>query len=822
MSDTAPVPQDLLEHAAFLRRIARSLLLDAHAAEDLLQETWTRSLERPPTRGGDLRAWLARVARNFAYRRKRAEARRGERERDSARPEGLPSAEAALERGETLQRVVDAVRALEEPYRATILARFYEDLPARAIAARDGVPVETVNTRLKRGLARLRQTLARDRHEWREALGLLAGESPCLPPHAGGAATLTLAQVKILTALAAAPVLAWGLWRVLEPGKPRSEPAVASRAASAADAGAADPNALLSVSASASRQESFLTVRARELAGRVIDEQGVPVAGAEVCVLGHLDPFGPLDANPQMTWNHFHGRTFSTDAEGRWRAQLPAEVPLEQLDCRDCHAEAVTALPEPGKVFVALREGETYEPATEQGGERWVSVPANDVDFVVHRFPTGTVEIRVAEGAGHVPIEDFKVVLHGGYEPSPEGGVIYRHGYKSDRAQGSLLRSAWRVEDPAGVEVHVILLEPDVGSLWSRLMGRPDMLEQVIVLQPDEVEQVLFVIPERGVVRGIVVDELGAPVPDALVFFGEETRARGDEPFKPLRPERIRDGARTGADGWFELRGDGQRVTALHADHCANTFDVADAGRIVLRPLGAIRGRALDADGRPAAGALLYLGHPSDGPEDSSPVVTDAAGSFAFERVQAGVHALWRDTGSEQGELLLGIRLAPGAELEVELRLGSLLPLELEVPGLDPDERSALEGLLVGFDQTFSLCAIEDGQVEGAVLPGRYWFATRQGLAAPLTVNDGDTHARVELGDAPLIVRSSARQNVQVVPAGADPFLRLAAAGAWIRAVGDTEARFRLHPGGYLIVGEAGIVLREVELPSEGLELTLE
>ena len=149
-------------------------------------------------------------------------------------------------------------------------------------------------------------------------------------------------------------------------------------------------------------------------------------------------------------------------------------------------------------------------------------------------------------------------------------------------------------------------------------------------------------------------------------------------------------------------------------------------------------------------------------------------------------------------------------------------PLELEIPGLDPDERSDLEGLLVGLDQTFSLCGIEDGRVEGGVLPGRYWFATRQGVAAPLTVNEGDTRARVELGDAPLVVRSTRRENVQVVPAGADPFLRLAAARAWIKAAGENEARFRLHPGRYLIVGEAGIVLREVELTADGLELALD
>src|SRR5688572_9513159 len=110
MSDATPVPPDLLAHAAFVRRLARMLLADAHGADDLVQETWRRSLERPPEARGELRGWLARVARNLAFQRRRSDARRREREQQAARAEELPAAAAGLERTEVLQRVVDAVR----------------------------------------------------------------------------------------------------------------------------------------------------------------------------------------------------------------------------------------------------------------------------------------------------------------------------------------------------------------------------------------------------------------------------------------------------------------------------------------------------------------------------------------------------------------------------------------------------------------------------------------------------------------------------------------------------------------------------------------
>jgi hypothetical protein len=84
--------EELLVHAAWVRRLARSLTQDEARAEDATQDAFEAALERPPVRTANLRGWLARVLTNAARSRGRAESRRARRERAGARPEALPSA----------------------------------------------------------------------------------------------------------------------------------------------------------------------------------------------------------------------------------------------------------------------------------------------------------------------------------------------------------------------------------------------------------------------------------------------------------------------------------------------------------------------------------------------------------------------------------------------------------------------------------------------------------------------------------------------------------------------------------------------------------
>ncbi|HEU4394495.1 MAG TPA: sigma-70 family RNA polymerase sigma factor, partial [Planctomycetota bacterium] len=162
--------EDLLAHREWVRRIARALVRDDARADDLEQEVWTSALERPPAdRGLPMRGWLATVLRFRAVDQRRSEARRRAREESVAREERQPPADEIVARGEILRRLVTAVMDLEEPYRATVLLRYFEDQTAAAVAARQGVPLETVRTRLRRALDRLRERLDADHRGDRRA-----------------------------------------------------------------------------------------------------------------------------------------------------------------------------------------------------------------------------------------------------------------------------------------------------------------------------------------------------------------------------------------------------------------------------------------------------------------------------------------------------------------------------------------------------------------------------------------------------------------------------------------------------------------------------
>ena len=85
----------------------------------------------------------------------------------------------AVQRAEVHRRLVEAVFALAEPYRTTILLRYFEDLPPREVARRMEAPVETVRTRVSRGLEILRRRLeGAGGREWLGGLALLAGLGP--------------------------------------------------------------------------------------------------------------------------------------------------------------------------------------------------------------------------------------------------------------------------------------------------------------------------------------------------------------------------------------------------------------------------------------------------------------------------------------------------------------------------------------------------------------------------------------------------------------------------------------------------------------------
>ena len=185
--------------AAWVRRLAVALAHDVHAGEDIAQDALLAA-----SRGhgiADLRAWLAGTVRNLARLRLRGDDRRSRREREVARAESVDDPALAFERLELQEALLGAVRELSEPYRTTVLLRWFEELELEEIARRTGTPVRTVQTRLHRALALLRETLERrsqgDRSRW------LAAWLPLLPKSTSDWTWAFLMSLKAKLAIAA-------------------------------------------------------------------------------------------------------------------------------------------------------------------------------------------------------------------------------------------------------------------------------------------------------------------------------------------------------------------------------------------------------------------------------------------------------------------------------------------------------------------------------------------------------------------------------------------------------------------------------------------
>lgn len=205
--------EELLAQTSWVRALVRRLVVDEGQVEDLLQDTWVAALERPADgdRNGGLRAWLAAVARNLALRRRRREAVRVAIERAAARPEPIEGGIGEVERMQLQRVLVDAVLALDEPYRAAVILRHLDGLSAAEIARRQGCSSAAARQRISRGLAQLRARLA-DRFG-REGNGCLAlvpllGRDWSAGVMAGGAVVST----KLIVGAACAALAALALW----------------------------------------------------------------------------------------------------------------------------------------------------------------------------------------------------------------------------------------------------------------------------------------------------------------------------------------------------------------------------------------------------------------------------------------------------------------------------------------------------------------------------------------------------------------------------------------------------------------------------------
>lgn len=209
MSDTQSL-HALLDQTSWIHALARRLVSDPHLAADLAQDTCLDALERRPDGARPLRGWLATVMRHNLAKLRRGEHNRAARETAAPKSALEPATHDVVERAEAHRNVVLAVLALEEPYRSTLLMRFFEQLSYDEIARRTESTRAAVNSRVTRALVQLRQRLEHEYGGDRRALALALVPLAKLPT--GVAATLFGVQaMHIVIGTAAATLLAVGV-----------------------------------------------------------------------------------------------------------------------------------------------------------------------------------------------------------------------------------------------------------------------------------------------------------------------------------------------------------------------------------------------------------------------------------------------------------------------------------------------------------------------------------------------------------------------------------------------------------------------------------
>jgi RNA polymerase sigma-70 factor (ECF subfamily) len=759
-----PSPDELLTHAVWVRRLSRKLVIDPSLSDDVEQQTWLRALQAQ--RDGQLgnvrrpRAWLSGIARNVRKEMVRGDIRRETREAAAARPEALPAAEELVERAELQTRVARAVLELDEPYRSTLLLRYFEELAPEEIALRLGVPGSTVRNRLSRGLARLRERFDRedgDRRTWvlsllPLALGVRSADlTPLLasfsasPVLLGGTFMLVIKGIGV-----AALLLAVGVGTKLSLERPGGPPlldiaktfhpehfAQPGQGDSVQTPHATQSGAQKRTDATKTDAQKKDTPTSGELprptiSGRVVDRNGDPVAGALIFIGGNPSPF----ENPSslIATGEDHILTYEADklehAE-RFLAEKGA-LAAGRIYGSMPDGRYWDALPEGSKVYVAAVAGPGIRTT---GSGAWHELPAKNVDFTVDVVPTGTLRISVRNKETGEQLPRFVA-------------EVGRDGEQAVRLQTQEPVVSLPVEIPPD-ELHrftVRVLEP----LWAKTTVKVDArIDQTVDVE-------LEVDPGLGL-RGLVVDASGTPLENAFVYWGDVEEMRPD-PMSGFDPTHVLGGVRSDASGWFQLPGESSPertgVTVWHEQHSSVTVAAAEATFVQLPPRGSIRGRLLDDEGRPLAGRTLHLDRRRE-------VESDANGEFVIDNVAAGLHGLF--TRLEDKTWYVGVQVTAGEQIAFERKPGIETTIELRSGGEPFGEK--VGGVLIGLTNPFRVAewGSRGEPMKRDDLPrGRHLLLSMTGLICEFDVESPRSSA--ELGDSDLTVAAEPGTRLFLVP----------------------------------------------------------
>lgn len=682
---------NLLAEETWLRGLI-GRMVDASDVDDVVQDTWFEAIRRPRYVTGSVRGWLRTVATRLAMRRHRSSARRERRERYATVTEPTPPTDEAVQWAEVRENVTNAVLELKEPYRGTLLLRFYEGLSAREIAERTATPIATVRIRLQRGMQCMRDAMARrNGKDWRAGLAAFA-----IP--FGQRAAVVGRRSAMLLAAATIGVSALVFFDTEAP-----TPFVSDQLAGT-------PTATKRVNANTTTQtpeRATLPIRKhtpaqRRVAGRVLDPQGRPVPGAEIVfrrILGETKttergrqvaeienhPLGCADHNGNFDLWCPHGVGGLT-AENKivalclWpigRGQADAEV----LQAQIVAAPAVTLrgvivdTQQRGiaKVRIAARCEQLPRFPRVLDRQLFVNPIAEtftDADgrFVIHGFPLGCPASLRLDRVGFrqrtvIPdsrLLELRVELTRATLDDPlriAGRVFDRRGRTIRAAIVGI--AAQRTLSGDGGRFKLELEEiADDAILFAGKQGYRTAVERDIAKRLREHRGGTLYVdltlgPPPRAIAGVITDGRGVPLPDHLVFLADPFFVDG----KSLTAEALAAGqgshpfgASDASDraGKFVIRGLDDRSYDLRVydpesknavdggEHVAGTKDAKVTlhhNRFITRP-----GRLIDDAGKPIAKAKVYFGCSARKDRIESmrlrtPVLTDHNGRFTLRRM---------------------------------------------------------------------------------------------------------------------------------------------------------------------------------------------
>ena len=428
--------------------------------------------------------------------------------------------------------------------------------------------------------------------------------------------------------------------------------------------------------------------RPARITGEVLDPAGLPEVGVEVDV----SQIGNFWSKSRLRG----GRT-ETDALGRFAFEdLPAGTFVVMVEHRDRSVSGQKLRAEQ----LTLAEGEARH-------------------VVLDGRVRDPIRLRVAVTRGGRPVTDCRVYAF----PEGPGLLANLHEGRPDEAG----HFAVTLDEPGRY-----LLAVD-----ARGGGRDSLHPARIPREP--VVDLEIALPSARL-AGIVVSATGDPVQGARVWIDR------DGEWNPTAQGQGRS-TETGPEGLFRFEGleagtwsvgaegtRGQGGIRLEAD------GAFEAVRLVREATGTVRGRVLHADGSPAAGVAVYARGADGRWVDTYARVASrvGAGEFVWEHLPAGDYTFLARRGESASPESGAVRVAPGAEASVELRIDAGARLRVSLVDAQGEPVPAIVRVLDSKERSFeSLQSPHDfevfvqtghrsnGRVVGPLPPGRYTVEAR-------------------------------------------------------------------------------------------------